>query len=187
MTFNAHLSNHYQITPEALQAVRRIRQRGFAIYSQVPVQEGVNFFREDLGKTMEYLVEMGRRQAVAGIEPYKLIVDMHPRTQKRYVPLELLLRIWSRLGESHDYPELERPKTLTILCEQGNLILSGHILACMEKNVDKEKGAVIYKIPTVYSLHAKNPCMERTFTYAEPLISGYNDDPKSLDRIRSFV
>jgi L-lysine 2,3-aminomutase len=187
VTFNAHLSNHYQITPEALQAVRRIKKRGIEIYSQVPVQEGVNFFREDLDKTMFYITELGRRQAAAGIEPYKMILDMHPRTQERYVPLELLLKVWSNLGESHDYPELERPRTLSILCEQGNIILSGYALASMRKEIDKENGAVIYKIPAVYSLDMHEHAMERTFTYIEPLIKGYNDDPKSLDKARKMV
>ena len=187
VTFQAHLSNHWQITPEALQAVRRIKKMGFGIYSQVPIKEGVNFFRENLDKTMYYLTELGRRQAVAGVEPYKLIMDIHPRTQKGCVPLELMLKVWSRVGESHDYPELERPKTLSILCPEGNIILSGYTLANMRKEVDRGKGMVIYRIPAVYQLSAGEPRMERMFTYGEPLMPGYNDDSGSLDMIRRFL
>jgi len=87
ITFNTHLANHYNITPEALLKVRRIREHGFSIYSQVPIQEGVNFFKRDLTKTKAFLIELGRRQAVAGIDPYKWIVDMHPRTLEYYVPI----------------------------------------------------------------------------------------------------
>ena len=171
VTFNAHLSNHYQITPEALMAVEKITESGFKIYSQVPIQEGVNYFRDDPEKTREFLVELGRRQAVAGIEPYKWIMDMHPRTPKRYVPLEMALKTWGEISDSHEYPELQRPRTFSILCEEGNILLSGHTLYSMDKQVDVERGVVVYKIPGFGA--------RRTFTYSEPLLPGYNDNPES--------
>ncbi len=187
VTFNAHLSNHYQITPEALQAVRRIRKRGFTILSQVPIQEGVNFFRDDMEKTRGYLTELGRRQAAAGIQPYKMIVDVHPRTLRTYVPLEPLLGAWSEVYESHDNPEVAKPTSLSILCKDGNVVLSGALLGCMEKSVDKEAGSVAYRIPSVYRFGGGKPQVKKAFEYREPMIEGFNDDPDSLERLKGSI
>jgi len=175
-TFQAHLSNHYQFTPEALFAIRKIRKRGFNIYSQVPIQEGINFFRDDMNKSIEFLTKLGRFQVKAEVEPYKYILDMHPRTQKRYVPLEKILPIWRRLAESHIYPELERPRTLSILCNKGNIILSWYMSKHMKKIINKEKSEVIYQIPAITGISPEEQIIE----YWEPLIEGVNDDPNSL-------
>ncbi len=178
VTFNAHLSNHYQLTPEALMAVDRIKQHGFDIYSQVPIQEGVNFFKDDPQKTKEYWIEMGKRQTIAGVQPYKFIVDMHPRTQKRYVPIEPLIGAWSEVYDSHTHPELQRPKTLSVLMEDGNIVLGGHTLFAMKKEVGKD--FVTYQVPLI----CRDGKVAKTFTYREPL-QPYNSDPKSLDNLRT--
>ncbi|MBI5148745.1 4Fe-4S cluster-binding domain-containing protein [Candidatus Pacearchaeota archaeon] len=184
ITFNTHLSNHYQITPEALIAVHKIKKAGFNIYSQVPIQEGINFFRDDQFKTIKFWVELGKRQVVAGVEPYKFIVDMHPRTQKRYVPFEELLKVWSIVEDSHDYPELQRPRTLSILSAEGNIILSDSDLFATKKQVDKKSKIVRYTIPTIFSGEAGKLKIERINTFIEPLIKGVNDYPDSLYRLR---
>lgn len=178
ITFNPHLANHYQLTPEALMAVDRIKQHGFPIYSQVPIQDGINFFKDDSRKTEEYWKELGKRQAIANIEPYKFIVDMHPRTQECYVPLEPLLAMWSSVYDSHRNPELERPKTLSVLMQDGNIIFTGHTLLAMKKEVGND--TVTYGIPLI----GRDGKVEKTFTYREPLQS-YNSDPKSLDNLRA--
>jgi L-lysine 2,3-aminomutase len=177
-TFQAHLSNNYQFTPEALWAVKKIREKGFNIYSQVPIQEGINFFREDIEKSLKSFIILGQYQVRAEVEPYKYIVDMHPRTQRRYVPIELLLKIWRKLAESHLYPELERPRTLSILTKQGNIILSWYMLKHMSKEINKEKNEVIYKIPAIVGTKG---CEEvKMVEYFEPIIPGINDNPRSL-------
>ena len=180
-TFHAHLTNHYQITPEALCAVKKIKEMGFNIYSQVPIQEGVNFFRDDEKKTMDFFVKLGRYQVRAGVEPYKYIVDMHPRTEKRYVPIERLLPIWRKIAESHIYPELERPRTLSILCKQGNIILSWYMLKHMKKRLDRKKNEVVYEIPSIVGMGGSEEV--KIVEYTEPIIEGINDDSKSLLRI----
>lgn len=184
ITFNAHLSNHYQITPEALIAVNKIRRRGFNIYSQVPIQEGVNFFRGNEEKTEQFWSEMGRREAAIGVQPYKFIVDMHPRTVQRYVPIEEMMKIWSRVYDTHEHPELERPTSMGILCNEGNVLLSGHTLMAARKEVDKERGTVTYRFPAEFSGDQYNEKIGRTYTYKEPLIEGCNDNPRSLENLR---
>ena len=176
--FHAHLTNHCQLTPESLYAVKKIKEEGFNIYSQVPIQEGINFFRDNEKKTAEFLVKLGRYQVRAGIEPYKYIVDMHPRTQKRYVPIEKLLSVWRKLGESHLYPELERPRTLSILCKQGNIILSWYMLKHMKKRVNREKDEVVYQIPAIVGTGGSEEV--KLVEYAEPIIPGINDEPNSV-------
>jgi len=185
---HAHLSNWRQISPEAVIAITRIRKRGFSIYTQVPIREGLNFFRQDAEKTLEYFVRLGRYLGILGVEPYMFIADMHPRTNQYYVPLEPLLRMWCRFAESHDYPGIERPRTLSILFEQGNLIMSGAHLLCMRKSVDTANRTVTYHIPSAYFLSNSavvSPEKVSHYLYKEPLVEGQNDDPDSLADLRS--
>ncbi|MFH0715181.1 MAG: 4Fe-4S cluster-binding domain-containing protein, partial [Candidatus Diapherotrites archaeon] len=175
-TFQAHLANHFQISPEAMIAVHKIRKAGFTIYSQIPIQEGVNFFRNDWPKTLEYWNELGKRQMQAGIEPYKYIVDMKPRTIKKYVPIEPLLCMWSQIADSHQWPELQRPKTLSILGPDGNIILSDSDLLSMRKKVNTENQTVEYWIPTTFTFQNGKLEINQFQHHLEPLIEGYNDD-----------
>lgn len=175
ITFQAHLSNHFQITPEAIIAVRKIRKKGFSIYSQVPIKEGINFFSNDIAKTKCYWTELGKLQFLIGVDPYKVIIDMHPRTLSYFVPIELMIKVWSDVYESHNSPELERPKTISILCKGGNIQLSGHSLFAMHKVIDMKSKIVTYHIPVLFR---KQP-----FTYQEPL-SEFNKQSNSLDILK---
>jgi L-lysine 2,3-aminomutase len=185
ITIQAHLGNHFMISPESLIAVDKIKARGISIYSQIPIKAGINFFIDDLDKTLEYLIELGRIQAYIGVEPYMFIVDMHPSTNSEYIPIELLMQVWGSLVESHDYPGLERPRTLSILCEQGNIILSGHTLFAVEKHVDVLNKKVIYRIPRVGASLNWKPEVVEYFTYEEPLIAGINDAEKIFLSVHS--
>jgi L-lysine 2,3-aminomutase len=184
VTIQAHLGNHHMISPETVIAVQKIRQHGISIYSQIPIKNGINFFLDDLDKTMEYLVRLGRTQVSVGIEPYMFIVDMHPSTNADYVPLEPLMQVWGMLVESHDYPGLERPRTLSVLFEGGNIILSGHTLFSARKEIDLENERVIYHIPRVSSVTSWQAEISEVFSYEEPLIEGINDDPNSLHNLQ---
>ena len=175
ITFQAHLSNHFQITPEAIIAVHKIRKKGFSIYSQTPIKEGVNFFSHDIEKTKNFWIELSKLQFMVGVDPYKFIIDMHPRTLSYYVPIELIIKVWSDVYESHNFPELERPKTISILCKEGNIQLSGHSLFSIHKEVDIKSKIVTYYIPTLFR--------EKPFVYQEPL-SEFNKDSKSLDTLK---
>ncbi len=177
ITINAHLSNYEQINFESKIAVKKLNNIGINVYSQVPVQNGINFFIDDLPKTLDYFVKLGKEQVFNSIEPYMLIVDMHPRMKSQYIPLEILLKFWGALVESHNYPGLERPRTLSILFQEGNIILSSHILYSMSKTIDIEQGFVTYKIPLI-NLNGE---IEKFYIYNEPL-SQYNSDKYSLDK-----
>lgn len=185
VTIQAHLGNHLMISPEAVIAVDKIRKRGIPIYSQVPIKNGINFFLDSIEKTIYYLVELGRRQTIVGVEPYALIVDMHPSTNAYYVPIEPLMQVWGAIVESHDYPGLERPRTLSVLFEGGNIILSGHTLFSAKKELDTENDRVIYYIPRMLAKGGWNAGIAEVFKFEEPLLRGINDDPNSLERLRA--
>lgn len=182
ITFQTHLSNHFHITPEAVLAVKKIQSRGFNIYSQTPIKEGVNFFSDSLEKTIFFFRELVRRQFIVGVEPYKFIVDMHPRTLSYYVPIEVLSKVFSAIFDSHDIPDLERPKTLSILSKQGNLVLSWHSLFAMEKEIDRKKNTVKYHIPKI-RIEGNKELIEN-YIYEEPLLQ-VNEDPNSLLKIQN--
>jgi L-lysine 2,3-aminomutase len=184
VTIQAHLGNYHMITPEAMMAVRKIRQHGLSIYSQIPIKNGVNFFLDDIDRTMESVIELGRRQLITAVEPYMFVVDMHPSTNAYYVPIEPLMQVWGALVESHDYPGLERPRTLSVLFEGGNIILSGHALFSAEKEVDRANDRVIYTLPRIAPGKEWKATVAESFVYDEPLMPGVNDDPRSLDDLR---
>lgn len=181
ITFQAHISNHLQISPEAVLAVKKIKKRGFNIYSQTPIKKGINFFLDDLEKTIFYLRELVKKQFLIGVEPYKFIVDMHPRTLAYYIPIEALIKVYGHLFDSHIIPELERPKTVSILSKQGNIVLSSHSLFAMKKEVDYSNKFVKYRIPKL-TLNDELTSIEE-FIYTEPL-SSFNEDPNSLEKLR---
>jgi L-lysine 2,3-aminomutase len=185
VTIQAHLGSYEMISPEALIAIEKIKRAGISVYSQIPIKNGINFFLNDPDKTLSCLVELGRRQAIAGVEPYMFIADMHPSTNAFYVPLEALMQMWAKLVESHDYPGLERPRTLSVLCGQGNIILSGHALFSSTKQVDIKNDRVIYKIPCISTTDKWIANICDVFRYEEPLIPGINDNPNSLETVKA--
>ena len=182
VTFQAHLSNHFQISPEAVMAIKKISDWGFKIYSQIPIREGINFFSTNIEKTIHFLTCLVKTQFLVGVEPYKFIVDMHPRTLEYYVPIEMLVKVFGALFDSHTIPELERPKTLSLLTKQGNLILSWHSLFTMRKTIDYQHRIVKYRIPKVRLVKNRIDFVE---FICEESLSELNEDPNSLKDIRN--
>lgn len=184
VTIQAHLGNHRMITPESVMAIQKIRKRGIPIYTQTPIKNGVNFFLNKIEKTLEYLGELGRLQVLVGVDPYMFIMDMHPSTNAYYVPIEPMIQMWSILVESHDYVGLERPRTLSALFENGNIILSGDKLFSASKFIDNANDRVIYYIPRIGTEKNWKPDVAEIFKYEEPLIKGINDNPDSLEVLK---
>ncbi|NOS83999.1 MAG: 4Fe-4S cluster-binding domain-containing protein [Ignavibacteria bacterium] len=180
ITIQAHIGNSNMISPESIIAIQKIKKAGFNIYAQIPIKNNINFFLEDPKKTIAELSLLLQKLVIADVEPYMFIVDMHPSTNEYYVPIEPLLQVWGDLIESHDYPGIERPRTLSVLFEQGNVVLSGNTLFAMEKKVNKTEQSVTYKIPRVGSTGYWKNSIKEYFEYTEPLILGLNDDPHSL-------
>jgi L-lysine 2,3-aminomutase len=185
ITFQAHIGNHQMISPESIIAVQRIKNFGFNIYAQIPVKNEINFFLSDPKKTVDMLSLLMHKLVIADVEPYMMIVDMHPSTNEFYVPIEPLLQIWGDLVESHDFPGLEKPRTLSMLFEQGNIILSGNSLFALTKEIDTENLLVHYQVPRVGIGENWEGSIREFFKFSEPLLIGINDNPNSLNTLKS--
>jgi L-lysine 2,3-aminomutase len=182
--FNAHLSHPSQFTTDALIATYKIiRRYGFQIYSQIPLQRDVNIFLEEPEKTMQTLNELTHLQGRSGINPYKYILHMNCGSLEYSVPLEYMLNVLGELKyrTDHPWPETWMAVSHSILCKEGNILLSPQMVFGMEKEINHEKKYVEYKIPV-----PSNGGF-RMATYREPLMKGYNDNPNSLEQIRKNV
>ncbi|MFH0817491.1 MAG: radical SAM protein, partial [Candidatus Micrarchaeota archaeon] len=175
--FNVHLNHPAQITPEAVEAAKRLRDGGISVYAQVPIQAGINFFQEDEERTVSTWVKIVSMVERFG-ENYKMIVDMHPRTDE-YVPsIEQVINVIGRVFGSHEYSDNKLPKTVTVLCRQGNLILDPKLFNSMEKKVDSERRTVTYYWMAEGHSGAWSPVK-----YVEPM-NKYNSDPNSLEKMK---
>jgi L-lysine 2,3-aminomutase len=176
VAFMAHISNHHQLTPEALVAAKKIKKNEFDILLQMPIQKDINFFaknkddHEGIRKTVKSFTKISEMANAAGLQNYKWIVDMHPRTQERVVPIELLLEIFSRTFEAHEYSDMTRPNYLELLCRQGNVYLGKDTLANTAKMINPKIGTVAYFILVG----------DKVVLHREPLIKGVNDNGATL-------
>ncbi len=167
--FNAHLSHPSQFTTDALIAVKKIKDRGFYVNTQVPLQRNVNIFPEDKEKTMQTLYDLTELQGKSGIRPYKYILHMNCGSLEYSVPLEFMLDVLGELKyrPDHPWPETWQPVSVSILCKEGNILLSPQLKYCMEKTVNEDGGYVEYKIPVPMNGY-------KMATYREPIMSGFN-------------
>ncbi|MBM3234591.1 4Fe-4S cluster-binding domain-containing protein [Candidatus Pacearchaeota archaeon] len=172
---NAHVTDEFQLSaPEAKIAVDRLQNAGISVHLQMPIQEGINFRREDLEWTAEKLRRISKQAYLLGVIPYKMIVDMHsPSHPDLTVPIETFTRAVRCLDEHLINSDMERWQACNLLHEQGNLYLYPHPHFTAIKEIDKKRKRVIYFIPKKDSIH----------TYEEPLIIGHNDNPNSLSPI----
>lgn len=163
---SVHVSHPEHITPEAIHFAQRLIKAGIELLPQVPLEPGVNFWSEDLGKTTETLRTLDRLLAiVVGTRCYKWILDMQGG-----VPLCSAIEVWRRLHDSHqDESDITRPTSFALFLPQpkGNLNLSFHSRWSLEKYVDKERGVVHFRLP-----HPAGGWIE----YNEPLWIGVNDN-----------
>lgn len=164
VSFNVHLSHPANFSPEAVLAARKVRNAGFDILTQVPLEAGVNFWPDDLGKSITTLTELSRlTQFTLGRRPSKLLVDLQGS-----VPLELALRVYSAVHETHYESDITHPTTFAILCREGNLNLSHHSIYAIQRRIEPDKGIVTYKIPH------PDPQIG-SVNHTEKLIHGVND------------
>jgi len=185
ITIQAHIGSYHMISPESVIVIQRIKRYGFNIFAQIPIKNGINFFLSDPQKTIRELSLLMHKLVIADVEPYMMIVDMHPSTNEFYVPIEPLLQVWGDLVESHDYPGLEKPRTLSMLFEQGNIILSGNSLFAITKEIDTENLLVHYQVPRVGIGENWDGSIKEIFKFSESLIVGINDNPNSLHKFKS--
>jgi len=181
LCINAHLSHSTQITPEAIFAVKLLTRNGFIVNSQVPLQNGVNIFHNDYKKTIDQLSTLAELQGICGIRPYKYILHMNSGSLEYSVSLEFILRLISDLKYrvDHPFPETWQPISISILCKEGNILLSPQLLFLVNKKVIKYKNSVIYQIPVPL-----NNNKWKIIDYIEPIIPKQNDNPDSLEEIK---
>ncbi len=172
---NAHVTDDFQLSaPEAKLAVDKLQNSGISVHLQMPIQEGINFKRDDLEWTVQKLSRISKAAYALGVIPYKAIVDMHsPSHPDITVPIETVTKAIRCLDEHLENSDMERWQAYNILHEQGNLYLYPEPHFAAVKEVDKENRKVVYFIPKRDAVH----------TYEEPLIPGHNDNPDSLSPV----
>ncbi|MFH1828816.1 MAG: 4Fe-4S cluster-binding domain-containing protein [Nanoarchaeota archaeon] len=173
---NAHVTDDHQLSaPEARGAIDKLESVGITIHLQMPLQEGINFRRDDLSWTEDKIRRISKLAYGLGVIPYKMIVDMHsPSHPDLTVPIETVTRVLRTLDEHTHNSDHERWQAYNVLHEQGNIYLTPHPHFTAVKEVDQDAGRVTYFIPIGNAIH----------TYQEPIINGHNDNPNSFGEIR---
>ncbi len=179
---NAHVTDEYQLSnPEAKIALDKLNMHGITVHLQMPLQEGINFRRNDLKWSVEKIKRISKQAYAIGVLPYKFIVDMHsPSHQDVTVPIELVTKTISFLDSHTENSDMERWQAYNILHEQGNLYLSSYPHFTAVKEIDSKRKRVVYFIPKVEFGKSKRVIIH---TYEEPLIKNCNDNPNSLNKI----
>ncbi len=183
---NCNVTDEHQLlTPEAKIVTEKLQDAGISIHLQMPLQEGINFYRNDSVKSSEKLKKICKAAYEIGAIPYKAIVNMHsPSYEELTVPIEKVSETISFLDEHFEESDMQRWQAYNILHEQGNAYIYAKPNFTAEKDIDRKRGRVTYYIPKIKHeeiiIH----------TYEEPLIEGINDenslridDEKILSRI----
>jgi len=171
--FNCHVTDEHQLlTPEARIASERLQKAGVSIHLQMPLQEGINFYRDNPQKSADKLRAISEAAYEIGVIPYKAIVNMHsPSYPELTVPIERVSETISFLDGHFDTSDMARWQAYNVLHEQGNAYVypKPHFVA--EKDIDRERSRVTYFIPKL------NPdgSVNEVHTYEEPLLNGIND------------
>ncbi|MBI4146805.1 4Fe-4S cluster-binding domain-containing protein [Candidatus Woesearchaeota archaeon] len=179
---NAHVTDDYQLSaPEARMAVDKLESAGITIHLQMPLQEGINFQRDDMAWSIEKLRRISKLAYGLGVIPYKMIVDMHsPSHSDLTVPIETVTKVIGFLDQHEHHSDHERWQAYNILHEQGNLYLTAYPHFTADKEIDTRTQIVTYFIPKVEFNGRKRVVVH---TYQEPLINGHNDNPNSFGEI----
>lgn len=170
---NAHVTDENQLlTPEARLTVRKLEKAGIQTYLQMPLQEGINFYRDDPKKSAEKLAKICDAANRTGAHPYKAIVNMHsPSYKELTVPIERVSQAITFLDEHFKDPDMERWQAYNILHEEGNAYVYPAPNFVAEKDIDRGRGRVTYYIVKLN----EDKSARCVHTYEEPLLEGIND------------
>jgi len=179
---NAHVTDDYQLSaPEARMAVEKLERAGITLHLQMPLQEGINFQRDNMAWSVDKLRRISKLAYGLGVIPYKMIVDMHsPSHPDLTVPIETVTRVIGFLDQHEHHSDHERWQAYNVLHEQGNLYLTAYPHFTAVRDVNTESQRVTYFIPKVEFNGRKRVVVH---TYEEPLIHGHNDNPNSFGEI----
>ena len=180
---NAHVTDENQLSaPEARIAVDKLQRKGISVHLQMPIQEGINFRRDNLSWSSKKIGNVSKQAYKLGVIPYKAIIDMHsPSHPDLTVPLETFTKVIGVLDQHETHSDHERWQAYNILHEQGNLYLTAYPHFTATKEVDEEKQRVTYFIPKLDFNERKRIVVH---TYEEPLILGHNDNLNSFGEIQ---
>lgn len=180
---NAHVTDDHQLlAPEAKMAVDKLQRAGISIHLQMPLQEGINFRRDDLPWSVDLLRRISKAAYELGVVPYKMIVDMHsPSERDLTVPIETVSRAIGFLDQHELHSDHERWQAYNVLHKQGNFYLYPYPHFVAVKEIDQEHQRVRYFIPKIECGSSKRIVVH---TYEEPIVAGHNDNPNSLNRIQ---
>ncbi len=170
--FNCHVTDEHQLsTPEARIATEKLQEAGISIHLQMPLQEGINFYRDNPKKSAEKLKKICKTAYEIGVIPYKAIVNMHsPSYKELTVPIERVSEAISFLDEHFETSDMERWQAFNILTEQGNAYIYPKHSFAAEKDINRRTKRVTYFLPKL-NLNGE-VCVH---TYEEPLLKGIND------------
>ncbi|VVC03004.1 Uncharacterised protein [Candidatus Burarchaeum australiense] len=186
---NAHVTNVEQLTdPDAMRAKEILEEYGILVHLQLPLQQRINFSREEVKKAYEELMvgvpveEIFAKYEMLGLmreflreahyqedDAYKCIIDMHSSSSPELtVPIEDVMKFMELLRAEKTLSDQALWTVHNLLGRQGNLYLP---LEGM-KELDREAGIVRYFIAEGASV----------FTHVEPIIEGHNDDLDSFPK-----
>jgi len=170
--FNCHVTDEHQLsTPEARIATERLQEAGVSVHLQMPLQEGINFYRDDPKRSAKQLERICKTAYEIGAIPYKAIVNMHsPSYPELTVPIERVSEVIGFLDEHFETSDMARWQAYNILHEQGNDYIYPKSSFVAGKDVDQERKRVTYFIPKVKP--NGDICVH---TYEEPLLERIND------------
>jgi L-lysine 2,3-aminomutase len=170
--FNCHVTDEDQLsTPEARIATEKLQEAGISVHLQLPLQEGINFYRDDLKKSAEKLKRICKSAYEIGAIPYKAIVNMHsPSYKELTVPIERVSEAITFLDQHFHTSDMARWQAFNILHEEGNAYIYPKPNFVAEKDIDRNRQRVTYFLPKIDSNNEIS-----VHTYEEPLIAGIND------------
>ena len=174
LLMNTHATNAAQLlAPENKEAARRLLIAGVkGFWLQAPLQEGVNFWRADIGRSQKEIASIGEAsKTVPGAHLYKLIVDMNsPYNPEITVPLEQVSKVIAKMNEHDSIGDMNAFQAVNVLTPLGNAYLNPAAFdACWEKEVDRKGGKV------TYCWGVKAGGKTTIIPYDEPLLEGIND------------
>ncbi|MBU1854494.1 MAG: hypothetical protein KKF89_02140, partial [Nanoarchaeota archaeon] len=171
--FNCHVTDENQLlNPEARIATEKLQEAGISIHLQMPLQEGINFYRNGPQKSADKLRAISDAAYEIGVIPYKAIVNMHsPSYPELTVPIEKVSEAISFLDGHFDISDMARWQAYNILHEEGNAYIYSKPNFVAEKDIDRERSRVTYFIPKLNP----NGSVSEVHTYEEPLLEGIND------------
>ncbi len=148
---NCHVTNERQLqTPEARVAVKRLRKAGIGCYLQMPLQQGINFWREDIPRSAEKMQAITQTAYFEGVIPYKVIVDMRAHDPKHVVPIEAVSEMLLYLEDHDKISDMQRWQAVEALHQQGNVYI--YPKPHFQFRVEERDNERVYQIPVGLSI-----------------------------------